>query len=170
MYVKGIQGHLMTKSERRVQLITETTATTTKNSVMHNVVCKKATCCTFIAQSLYVDNCNWRKGRLWWRHTVSPEPCYYDLACQLACEETVFTNWLESEVAKEIQTSKWNSVWQWNKCRKYFLKWEYSSECKPLTNLEVNAIVALALFLGHMVTRLLLPGKQHFNIDMWWLS
>jgi len=48
MYVKGIQSHLMMKSETRVQLITETTTTTTttkkKNRmprVLHNVVVRK---------------------------------------------------------------------------------------------------------------------------------
>jgi len=59
MYVKGIQSHLMMKSETRVQLITETTTTTKRKNriprVLHNVVCKKATCYTFAAQSLYVD-------------------------------------------------------------------------------------------------------------------
>jgi len=63
MYVKGIQSHLMMKSETRVQLITETTTTTTTTTTKEKqnakgfaqCGCKKATCCTFIAQSLYVD-------------------------------------------------------------------------------------------------------------------
>jgi len=39
------------------------------------------------------------------------------------------------------------------------LKWEFSSEHKPLTDIEVNAIVALASFPGRVGTRQLLPGK-----------
>jgi len=46
------------------------------------------------------------------------------------------------------------------------LKWEFSSEHKPLTDIEVNAIVALASFPGRVGTRQLLPGKQHFKVDM----
>jgi len=42
---------------------------------------------------------------------------------------------------------------------KHLLKWECSSECKPLTNIEVNAIVALASFPGHMGMRLLLQSS-----------
>jgi len=72
MYAKGIQSHLMTKSERRVQLITETMATTTKNSVVHNVVCKKATCCTFIAQSLCLIGFQLKE-----RKTLVKAYCFY---------------------------------------------------------------------------------------------
>jgi len=45
-----------------------------------------------------------------------------------------------------------------------------SSEHKPLTDIEVNAIVVLASFPGRVGTRQLLPGKQHFKVDMGWLS
>jgi len=41
-----------------------------------------------------------------------------------------------------------------------------SSEHKPLMDIEVNAIVALASFPGRVGTRQLLPGKQHFKVDM----
>jgi len=41
-----------------------------------------------------------------------------------------------------------------------------SSEHKPLTDIQVNAIVAIASFSGRVGTRHLLPGMQHFNTAM----
>ena len=41
-----------------------------------------------------------------------------------------------------------------------------SSQHKPLTDIQVNAIVAIASFSGRVGTRHLLPGMQHFNTAM----
>ena len=68
-------------------------------------------------------------------HTASTEPYFYEAAYQLVKRDTPIpvNEWGKCVVAREITS---NNCKQWH-------KWECSNECKPISECEVDTILAL---------------------------
>jgi len=152
-YVKEILGHLLIKSEARVQLIAafKRQQKTKMPRVMRKAVCRVAAkrllnkllpthreyvgslfkACRLI-KSLKIDG----KEDFEDCHTASTDPYYYNTAYKLVKRDYALPIDENGKcvVANEILSEDDG---------KHPMKWECSSECKPLMETEVDAIVSL---------------------------
>ena len=156
-YVKKILGHLLIKSEARVQLVAafKRQQKTKMARVMRKAVCKVAAkrllnkslqtrreyvgsllkACRLIKKLKIDGKEDFGEGC----HTASTEPYYYDTAYKLVKRDYALPIDENGKcvVANEIlpEDEKEDG--------KHPMIWECSSECKPLTETEVDAIVSL---------------------------
>ena len=156
-YVKEIESHLLLNSESRVQLMTafKKRQKSTMPRVMHKAVCRMAArrlrnkslqtrkehvgsllkACRLIKSLQIEGKEDFGEGC----HTASTEPYFYDSCYQIVQRDYALPIDENGKcvVAKEVE-SKTET-----KHRKHPMKWECSSECKPLTETEVDSIVSL---------------------------
>ena len=156
-HVKEIQSHLLLNSEARVQLIT---AFKKRQEIRMPRVLRKAVC-RMAARRLLNKSLQTRKehvGSLLKAcrlikslqiegkedfgegcHTASTEPYFYDSCYQIVQRDYALPIDENGKcvVAKEVE-SKTET-----KHQKHPMKWECSSECKPLKEAEVDTIVSL---------------------------
>ena len=156
-HVKEIQSHLLLNSEARVQLITafKKRQEIRMPRVLHKAVCRMAArrllnkslqtrkehvgsllkACRLIKSLQIEGKEDFGEGC----HTASTEPYFYDSCYQIVQRDYALPIDENGKcvVAKEVE-SKTET-----KHRKHPMKWECSSECKPLTEAEVDTIVSL---------------------------